>query len=280
MRANRVLITGGGGFIGSNLAAYLSHRDYNVTRFDINLGDSGLPDVFDQDIVIHLGANSSTTEKDLKKILNQNFEFSKKLFELCASVDVKFQYASSASVYGVGRKFNEADFCKPVCPYAFSKYMFDCWLLNQDYPYQGFRYFNVYGLGEKKKGDQASPVSKFIRQASQDGEIRLFEKSDKVKRDFVCVDDVCAIHYEMLVKDESGVFNLGTGKPISFVDVAKIIQSNLPCEIKEIPMPKELVGQYQKYTKADNSKLLGVIGDYKWKSVKQYIEENINALSN
>ena len=84
----------------------------------------------------------------------------------------------------------------------------------------------------------------------------------------------------MLVKDESGVFNLGTGKPISFVDVAKIIQSNLPCEIKEIPMPKELVGQYQKYTKADNSKLLEVIGDYKWKSVKQYIEENINALSN
>lgn len=280
VKANRVLITGAGGFIGGNLAAYLSHRGYNVTKFDINLGDVGLPNVLDQDIVIHLGANSSTTDRNLKKILKQNFEFSKKLFELCASVDIKFQYASSASVYGVGRNFNEDDFCKPISPYAFSKYMFDCWLLNQDYPYQGFRYFNVYGLGENKKGDQASPVSKFIKQAYKDGEISLFEKSDRIKRDFVCVDDICEIHYKMLIKDESGIFNVGTGKPISFTDVAKIIQSNMTCEIKEIPMPKQLVGQYQRFTKANNSKLLKVIGDYKWKSVKDYVEENLNALSN
>lgn len=83
----------------------------------------------------------------------------------------------------------------------------------------------------------------------------------------------------MLLKDESGIFNVGTGNPISFTDVAEIIQSNMTCEIKEIPMPKQLVGQYQRFTKANNSKLLKVIGDYKWKSVKDYVEENLNALS-
>ena len=175
---SNVLITGGAGFIGGTLAAYLEHRGFDVTRFDITLGDSGLPDLLGQDIVIHLGANSSTTETDLKKILEENFEYSKKLYEMCALYEVKFQYASSASVYGAAKSFKEDDFCTPLSPYAFSKYMFDCWLLNQEYPYQGFRYFNVYGQGEGKKGDQASPVSKFIRQA-QEGEITLFEKSQK-----------------------------------------------------------------------------------------------------
>lgn len=280
MKANKVLITGAGGFIGGNLSAYLEHRGYNVTRFDINLGHSGIPDLLDQDIVIHLGANSSTTETDLKKILNQNFEFSTKLYKMCEMLEIKFQYASSASVYGTSRSFKESDFCKPLSPYAYSKYMFDCWLMNQNYPYQGFRYFNVYGLGEEKKGDQASPVSKFIKQAQKNGEIILFEKSEKYKRDFVSVDDVCEMHYRMLDIEQSGIYNLGTGQEISFRDVANIIKANAYTTITEVPMPKELKGQYQKLTKADNSKLLGVIGDYKWQTVEQYVEQNIDAFLN
>ena len=185
MIQNRVLITGAGGFIGGNLAAYLSHRNYDVTKFDITLGNSGLPDVMNQDIVIHLGGNSDTTETNLEKILEQNFEYSVMLYELCELYEIKFQYASSASVYGTSKSFKESDFCKPLSPYAFSKYMFDCWLIHQNYPYQGFRYFNVYGLGEDKKGKQASPVSKFIKQAQRNGEIKIFEKSEKYKRDFV-----------------------------------------------------------------------------------------------
>lgn len=280
MKANKVLITGAGGFIGGNLSAYLEHRGYNVTRFDINLGNSGIPDLLDQDIVIHLGANSSTTETDLKKILNQNFEFSTKLYKMCEMLEIKFQYASSASVYGVSRSFKESDFCKPLSPYAYSKYMFDCWLMNQNYPYQGFRYFNVYGLGEEKKGDQASPVSKFIKQAQKNGEIILFEKSEKYKRDFVSVDDVCEMHYRMLDIEQSGIYNVGTGQEISFRDVANIIKANAYTTITEVPMPKELKGQYQKLTKADNSKLIEVIGDYKWQTVEQYVEQNIDAFLN
>ena len=280
MRQNRVLITGGGGFIGGNLAAYLSHRNYDVTKFDITLGDSGLPDLINQDIVIHLGGNSDTTEDNIEKILEQNFEYSTMLYELCELYEIKFQYASSASVYGISKTFNESDFCKPLSPYAFSKYMFDCWLMNQNYPYQGFRYFNVYGLGEEKKANQASPISKFIKQAQTNGHIEIFENSEKYKRDFVSVDDVCEMHFRMLKSNASGVFNVGTGDPISFRDVADIVKSNSHSVIKEIPMPKELKGQYQKFTKADNSKILEIIGEYDWKSVKQYVEENINAFLN
>ena len=280
MKQNRVLITGAGGFIGGNLAAYLSNRNYDVTKFDITLGNSGLPDVMNQDIVIHLGGNPDTTETNVKKILEQNFEYSVMLYELCELYEIKFQYASSASVYGASKSFKESDFCKPLSPYAFSKYMFDCWLMNQNYPYQGFRYFNVYGLGEDKKGNQASPVSKFIKQALTNGHIEIFENSEKYKRDFVSVDDVCEMHFRMLNSNASGVFNIGTGDPISFRDVADIVKSTSHSIIKEIPMPKELKGQYQKFTKADNSKILEIIGEYDWKSVKQYVEENINAFLN
>ena len=280
MTANRVLITGAGGFIGGTLAAYLEHRGYDVTRFDITLGDSGLPDLINQDIVIHLGANSSTTETNLQKILEENFEYSVMLYELCELYDIKFQYASSASVYGLSKTFKETDFCKPLSPYAFSKYMFDCWLMNQEYPYQGFRYFNVYGLGEDRKGKQASPVSKFIKQAQSGGDISIFEKSEKYKRDFVCVDDVCEMHFRMLNKDCYGIYNIGTGNPISFRDVADIVKANSHCIINDIPMPEELKGQYQKFTKADNSKILDVVGEYEWKSVKEYVEENIDVFLN
>ena len=280
MTTNRVLITGAGGFIGGTLAAYLEHRGYTVTRFDINLGDSGMPNLMNQDAVIHLGANSSTTETDLQKILDQNFEFSAMLYEMCEMLEIKFQYASSASVYGASRSFKESDFCKPLSPYAFSKYMFDCWLMNQNYPYQGFRYFNVYGLGEDKKGDQASPVFKFIKQALSSGEIKIFENSEKYKRDFICVEDVCEVHYRMLNNPASGIFNVGTGNPVSFRDVADIVKANAHCEITEIPMPKELKGQYQKFTKSDNSKILEIIGEYDWKSVNQYVEESIDDFLN
>ena len=280
VRVNKVVITGAGGFIGGTLAAYLEHRGYDVTRFDISFGDSGLPELIGQDAVIHLGANSSTTETDLKKILKENLEYSKELYEMCALYGIKFQYASSASVYGITKSFNEDDFSQPLSPYAFSKYMFDCWLLNQEHPYQGFRYFNVYGLGEAKKGDQASPVSKFLKQAEQGDDIVVFEKSDKYKRDFVCVDDVCEMHLRMLGKDVVGIFNVGTGNPISFRDVAEIVSSNFYSSIKEVPMPKNLVRQYQKFTKADNSKLLEVVGEYEWKTVEKYVEENLDAFPN
>tara|TARA_B100000519_G_C14258368_1_gene446251 strand:+ start:1427 stop:2287 length:861 start_codon:yes stop_codon:yes gene_type:complete len=272
----KILITGADGFIGKNLSIFLQKKGYKVTRFDKALGDQGYPDISEQDVVIHLAANSSTTETDLKKIITENFFYSKDLYQMCSDFQVKFQYASSASVYGLSKTFKENEFCKPLSPYAFSKYMFDCWLMNQDYPYQGFRYFNVYGLGENKKGDQASPISKFIKQSLRNGEIKIFEKSEKYKRDFVCVDDVCEVHLRMLKLDACGIFNVGTGQSTSFKDVADVVKLNSNCMITEIPMPEKLKGQYQDFTKANNSKLLEVMGDYQWQTVEEYVKKNVN----
>ena len=134
----RVLVTGSEGFIGKNLCPYLEKRGIEVVPYDIKF-EGSLPPLNGIDAVIHLGANSSTTETDLKKILNENFIFSGTPYQLCANMGVKFQYSSSASVYGTAETFEEDQFCVPLNPYAYSKYMFDSWLLNEDHPYQGFR---------------------------------------------------------------------------------------------------------------------------------------------
>jgi ADP-L-glycero-D-manno-heptose 6-epimerase len=264
----RVLVTGSEGFIGKNLCPYLSKRGIEVEEYDIKNGGD-LPPLNGIDAVIHLGANSSTTEADLKKILKENFIFSGTLYQLCAAMDVKFQYASSAAVYGLAETFEEDQFCVPLSPYAYSKYMFDNWLLNEDHPYQGFRYFNVYGPHEEDKGEQASPITKFIKQVREDGEIKVFRT--KASRDFVNVEDVCEVHYRMLHHDDSGIFNVGTGNSVSFKDIADRMAENSGAKVKQITMPSNLKGQYQKFTKADITKLTSVIGEMEWKQVLECI---------
>ena len=98
---------------------------------------------------------------------------------------------------------------------------------------QGYRYFNVYGNNEESKGDQASPVTKFANQAKT-GKIKLFENSDQYLRDFVCVDDVCEVHSKMMNKDVSGIFNVGTGAPISFQKVSELVAKKYKAEIEII----------------------------------------------
>lgn len=264
----RVLVTGSEGFIGKNLCPYLEKRGIEVVPYDIKFG-GGLPPLNGIDAVIHLGANSSTTETDLKKILNENFIFSGTLYQLCANMDIKFQYSSSASVYGAAETFEEDQFCVPLNPYAYSKYMFDNWLLNEDHPYQGFRYFNVYGPHEEHKGDQASPITKFIKQIQEDGEIKVFR--GKASRDFVHVEDVCEVHYRMLHHDSSGVFNVGTGNSVSFKDIADKMSENSGAKVKQVAMPTKLKGKYQKFTQADITKLNSVIGEMDWKQVLECV---------
>jgi ADP-L-glycero-D-manno-heptose 6-epimerase len=264
----RVVVTGSEGFIGKNLCPYLEKRGIEVVPYDIKFGGS-LPPLNGIDAVIHLGANSSTTETDLKKILKENFIFSGTLYQLCAAMDIKFQYASSASVYGLAETFEEDQFCIPLSPYAYSKYMFDNWLLNENHPYQGFRYFNVYGPHEEHKGDQASPITKFVKQVQEHGEIKVFR--GKASRDFVHVEDVCQVHYRMLHHDDSGIFNVGTGNSVPFRDIADKMAENSGAKVKQIAMPSNLKGQYQKFTKADITKLTSVIGEMKWKQVLECI---------
>lgn len=259
----KVLVTGHKGFIGSNLITALSRRGITTWGAEKNDPFPSSSLIKEMDAVIHLGANSSTTETDLDKILDENYSFSKDLFSICKLMKVPFQYASSASVYGDDADNpDEYDFYRPKNPYGLSKYLFDLWIQKEGGAYQGFRYFNCYGRNEEHKGDQASPISKFRLQAHK-GEIKIFKNSENYLRDFVCVEDVCRVHIRFLKKpDVTGVFNVGTGKPISFRQIAEWTAKRYSAKISEIDMPESLSSHYQSFTKANLTRLLSVFPDY------------------
>jgi len=268
----KILITGHNGFIGKNIAHYLQRQGHEVEGWEWQPGI--LPSTEGYDWCIHLGAISSTTYTDVNQILEQNFEFSVRLAQICENFGTNFQYASSASVYGPTTHFTEDQPLQPQSPYAWSKYLFDRFI-NQfidefQIKIQGFRYFNVYGLGEDHKGNQASPYTKFTKQAKEDGVIVLFEDSENYKRDFICVEDICKLHEKMLTTDTNGIFNVGTGTATSFETVANAIAKKHNAAIQCVPMPENLKAQYQKYTCANLDKLNSVV-DMQWTSIEDYI---------
>ena len=279
----KILVTGYKGFIGSHVYSSLVQQGHDVVGYDWDESYGCLPYVRDYHWVIHLGAISSTTERDVSKVFSHNYDFSIKLYKECCAYGVNLQYASSASVYGDVKAWSEDGECRPLNAYAWSKFMFDRYVTKIDVPTnivcQGFRYFNVYGSNENHKGDQASVFTKFNNQAISDGCIKLFENSDNYKRDFVCVDDIVDVHRQMLWKSDSGIFNVGSGTAVSFQKIADLCSKKLGVPIKYIPMPDNLKGQYQEYTKADNSKLNSII-DIKWTTPKQWIDANLNAVEN
>jgi ADP-L-glycero-D-manno-heptose 6-epimerase len=176
----------------------------------------------------------------------------------CQVAGVNLQYSSSASVYGPTINFNEDAPVSPQSPYAWSKYLFDRHVKINRFDkiiVQGFRYFNVYGPHEDHKGDQASPYYKFEKQAKETGVIKLFEGSENFKRDFVPVETVVDVHEKFFNVKESGVWNIGTGKPKSFTEVANEIAEKYNAKIEYIPMPENIAKQYQAYTCADLTNL-------------------------
>jgi ADP-L-glycero-D-manno-heptose 6-epimerase len=267
----KILVTGSRGFIGKNLIHHLS-SEHIVDGWE--WGEDKFAQIADYDWVVHLGANSSTTETNVEQIMEQNFDYSKDLLTMCDRHWVNFQYASSASVYGPTTHFTEDGPLQPQSPYAWTKYLFDRHVLSVidsvDCIVQGFRYFNVYGQMEEHKGAQASPVTKFTEQATKTGTIKLFENSDNYRRDFVCVDDVCKVHQLMFDTNTSGIWNVGTGNAVSFASVANAVANKYNATIELIPMPENLKGQYQAYTQANVDKLNSLI-DIKWTSVEEYI---------
>jgi len=246
----KILLTGHKGFIGKNMLKALENANHEISVFEWD--DGNMPSVMEQDWVIHIGGISSTTERDVDKIMRQNYDFSRQLFAGCKVYGVNLQYSSSASVYGLGTDFSETAPVDPRNAYAWSKYMFERY--HQQHQggnvVQGFRYFNVYGLGENHKGSQASPHYQFAKQANEFGEIKVFENSHEYRRDFVPVEQVIATHLAFLNSQESGIFNIGTGTTQSFLEVAEIF--GVP--IQTIPMPEQLKASYQKYTCADMTK--------------------------
>ena len=272
-----ILLTGHNGFIGQNLHQKLISLGHDVTGWDWGTGlepQSPLPDISLYDFVIHLGAISATTYPDIDQIMRQNTEFSIWLYDQCRAHGVNWHYASSASVYGTLETFHEDGPFQPQSHYATSKYLFDRHVAQNPSDAivtTGFRYFNVYGHhGEDHKGDMASPYTKFIASALKDGRITLFENSDRFKRDFICVEDVVEVHCRLLTNTVSGVYNIGTGKPVSFQAVAEAIAQKYSAEITLIPMPENLSRQYQAFTCADLGRLNTIL-DMDWTDIRDYI---------
>lgn len=267
-----VIITGSEGFIGSNFKKYLRKQnkivevtidncDYFIEQFD---------KWEDVTLIIHQGAISSTTEKNVNKLHKFNVMFTLSLFQKAIKHQIDIKYASSASVYGNNTDYNY----NPLNYYAISKLQIDLFVkdnIDLFSKIQGFRYYNVYGNGEEEKINlnQSSPVSKFKHDILKNGYLNLFEGSDQFYRDFVNVDDV--INVVLNNKKNSGIYDLGTSTPISFKEVAELVANKFNGSIIEIPFPDHLKGKYQSYTCAKNE---WDNEEIEFKTVKEYLDEN------
>lgn len=282
-----ILLTGGAGFIGSNILYTLNqqgitdilvtdnlsnaskHLNLNNCRFKDYLDKDALLDqlfLFDNiEMVIHQGACSSTTETDGRYMMQNNYEYSKAILNYCIMKNIPLVYASSAATYGDGKKgFNDRhDDYFPLNVYGYSKLLFDRYVRRMiernelKIPVTGLRYFNVYGYQENHKGDMASVIYKMFRQVADGNAITLFEGSDEIFRDFIFVEDVVnvVLHFAKAQKGQ-GIYNCGTGKERSFGDIARIfMQLDKHAELNMIPFPEHLKGKYQYFTRAEMSAL-------------------------
>lgn len=223
------------------------------------------------DTVIHLGACSSTTERNFDLLLRNNYEFTKYLCEKSLSSNVRFIYASSAATYGAGERGYVDDESgildlKPLNPYAYSKQLFDQWIVQNVLTDKvvGLKYFNVFGPNEYHKGDMRSLVSKGFEQIKESGKIKLFKSySEKYgdgeqKRDFIYIKD--AVDMTLFFwqnKVVNGIYNIGTGQANTFNDLVKPIFTAMDVEenIEYVEMPEQLRTRYQDFTQADMTKL-------------------------
>ena len=313
-----IIITGGAGFIGSNIAKALNNRgETELLIVDnlvngkkmLNINDLDIADYINKEAfierikkdddfggnvqaVFHQGACSATTEWDGKFIMENNYDYSKSLLHWCAKHDVQYLYASSASVYGSGLVFKEARENElPINMYAYSKFQFDQYVRRfipeANHQMVGFRYFNVYGPREQHKGTMSSTAFHFHNQINATGVAKLFSGIDgyengEQRRDFVYIDDVVDVNLWFLDHpNTSGIFNLGTGGSQSFNDMANaVIKWHGKGEIDYISFPEHLKGAYQSFTEADINHLREVGYKGEFKNVEEGVKCYLNWLSN
>jgi len=290
-----IIVTGGAGFIGSNIVKTLNEQGRTdiLVVDDLKCGqnyknliglqfidychkdtflqniEEGVFDEMDIEAIFHEGACSDTMEYDCNFMMETNYEYSKALLHFCMEQEIPFLYASSASTYGSGENgFSEGDTCEDALnPYAYSKLAFDRYV-RQVLPEAksqivGLKYFNVYGPQEHHKGKMASIVYQLYNQVKANGFVKLFKGIDgygdgEQKRDFVYVKDVVKVNlWFWQHKGPSGIYNCGTGKAYMFKEAAQaVIKYMGKGHIEYVDFPEVLRGKYQNYTEADLTKLL------------------------
>jgi ADP-L-glycero-D-manno-heptose 6-epimerase len=290
-----IVITGAAGFIGSALVWRLNQlgknniiivdelgkdeKWKNLTSLDYD--DFINKDVFFEkiktgldfkvDTIIHMGANSSTTEKDADHLMENNFEYTKKLALYAINKDIRFIYASSAATYGDGNLgFDDKDeiskTLRPLNMYGYSKNLFDIWALKKNMfdKIVGIKYFNVFGPNEYHKGDMRSVVHKAFEQIRDTAKVRLFKsrhkdyKDGEQKRDFVYIKDAVDMTlFFMDNKDKNGLYNVGSGKARTWNDLVTALFNAVgkPVNIEYIDLPDHLADKYQYFTEAKLDKI-------------------------
>ena len=291
-----IIVTGAAGFIASFLVGNLNEKgrsdlilvdDFSRVDKLPNLVDKKYIEKIDRidfpnwlrnnqekiDIVFHLGARTDTTEMSVELFNELNLNYSKEIWSICTEKHIPLVYASSAATYGGGEfgyddNHEEIPKLNPLNPYGESKNDFDKWVLTQiQRPpfWAGLKFFNVYGPNEYHKGRMASVILHTFKQIKENGIMKLFRSHNPnftdggQLRDFVYVKDVASVcEYLMNEKPESAIYNLGSGKARTFLDLATLtfIALNLEPKIEFIDTPIDIRDNYQYFTEANMSKLI------------------------
>jgi len=321
-----IIVTGAAGFIGSNLVKRLNDEGFNdiiiVDDFsnqnkEINYINLKYTEKVHREnlfewiknnhrfiqFIFHLGARTDTTEFNTEIFNKLNLNYSKKVWNICVEYGLPLVYASSAATYGLGEygysdKHEIIKYLKPLNPYGESKNEFDKWALVQlqkPYFWVGLKFFNVYGPNEYHKGRMASVVFHAYNQIKENYTLKLFRshnpkyKDGEQKRDFIYVKDVVdVLFYFLNNRKHSGIYNLGTGKARTFIDLGNAVFKalNLQPNIEFVDTPADIRDKYQYFTEANMQKLRNIgydkpfieleygIEDY----VKNYLEKSRRGL--
>lgn len=315
--SERFIVTGGAGFIGSNIIAALNQRgDDNILVVDDlgtdekwkNLVGLRYDDYVDHrtfrkalidhkfgqvSAIFHMGACSATTETNAAYLADNNYQFTRELCEWSLGNGTRFIYASSGATYGDGSLgYSDADDhtpkLRPLNMYGYSKHMFDLWALQNKLlgKIVGLKFFNVYGPREDHKGDMRSVVHKAYGQILATGAVKLFKshrpdyKDGEQVRDFVYVRDavnVCL--YFDRNREVSGLFNVGTGTCRTWLDLARAVFAAMgkSPNIEFIEMPESLRDKYQYHTEAATGKLRAAGYDAPFTSLEDGVRDYVQS---
>lgn len=310
-----IIVTGAAGFIGSCLISKLNQENFNyiiaVDQFDApeklkNLEGKKIQERVERDhfftwldenyqeveFIFHIGARTDTTEFDKAVFDKLNLNYSKEIWKRCVAYQIPLVYASSAATYGAGEMGYQDDESrlgqlKPLNPYGESKNEFDKWALAQEqkpFFWAGLKFFNVYGPNEYHKGRMASVVFHAHRQIQEKGAMKLFRshnpdfKDGEQMRDFIYVKDLVNVCYFLMHhRQHSGIYNLGSGKARTFLDLTRAVFDALSKEenITFVDTPEDIREKYQYFTEADMTKLRSIGYDQPFHSLEEGISDYV-----